>query len=211
MNLYIRLSRQLQILRKALRPSYSNRSVFAMLRRWLMYTFAYPIELKLREWGEQKFLHCQHHGNAGTEMRDYLFRKLRLYVEGYLANIAYRYASYVPKQVPASTEARRTLGLFVLRRLGRTEEEKKGYRELARIYSWLVEERPSWHNPYWDRAPHIPLPEGDQGIFEAVSDEKKEKFDEITDRAERLDRIIEKRVEGRAQRIYDNKDLMLYD
>lgn len=59
----------------------------------------------LRHWGKAQFLYERHPNSTWTEMQEEDFNRVILYVEGYLANIAYRIKS-APNPMPPGREER---------------------------------------------------------------------------------------------------------
>ena len=227
MNSWISVSRKLQALRKTLVPQHDREDLFASVQRFLAYEALSPIERWIRNQGYQKLLHASDPGNAGFEIRRSLFRRLKLYVEGYLADISHRYFEEAPNPMPADQDVRKQWGQKMLEKLSQKYDDRKldnrsadlkyahhgdqgkDWAEIRRIYKWLIEDWPQWKNPYWEKAPDPTFKQGEPISFS--SKEKQKRFNQITDRAERLDWITEERVRDRTRRLFNRRHLLRYD
>lgn len=227
MNSWIWISRKLKSLRKALVPQHNREGPVASLQRFFAYEALSPIERWIRNRGYQKLLHSPDPGNAGFEIRRSLFRRLKLYVEGYLADISHRHFEEAPNPMPADQKVRKQWGQKMLEKLFQKYDDRKfdeysenlkyahhrdrgeDWAEIKRIYKWLTEDWPQWQNPYWEKAPSPTFKQGKPISFSSKEEQKK--FNQITDRAERLDWITEERVRGRARRLFNRRHLLRYD
>lgn len=222
MNIFLRSGRKLAEWMIYVRPSPNDRQPLKWVRKKISYKLLQPISKCLKNIGRRKYLCTRSITNASWEIREYLFRKLQLYVECYLANIAYRYFDDAPRPMPPSTEVRRKWGLKVLEHFATEREskhrnkmlqshdeaKKEDYAELARIYRWIVYDREDWANPFWGK---IPEELDFEECFLHVPEEKEEEWRFYTEKAERLDRIQRKRIKGRARRLFERKHVLDYD
>jgi len=193
--------------------------------KWVCYNIFIPLSYKFKSIGRKKFLEFDE--NSGEEyrnIRNLLFLRFRFYVEDYLANIAYRKTDAPNPMVP-DLEERQKWGLKMLEEMAENQKRpevdfdyfhfKKSihFNELARIYRWIINDWENWSNPYWKKAPY-PAFDENPSRFSSLKFENKEQrkeFDRITDKAEKLDYIIEERIRGRVQRLFDNRHLLIYD
>jgi len=225
MNALIHAGRKLITWSRKLAPRYDEEGFLPFIQRKIAYNVLNPVGRCVREAGRQKYLHEPDASSAAREIRSILFRKLEIYVEGYLANVSHRFLDDAPNPMPADQKTREKWGYRTLLHLAEEcdgkcvpeDEDLKythhgddgDYEELARIYHWMKWEYPNWHNYYWEKAPAPTIEQG-KGITFA-SEKAKERFDHYTDRAERLDWIIEERIRGREQRLFERRHLLRYD
>lgn len=160
--------------------------------------------------GELQVLNkCKDVDSAENEMDSFILLQLCLYVEGYMASTAYRaFPNEAPNPIPPDLETRSKWGLKHMKYLASQNSEpyvdSEGWKTLSRIYNWIVNEE--WNNPYWEKAPDIHWFED-----EDIENEEMEEWEYWTDRASRLDDIIQKRRKHRIHLVFENRHLLQYD
>lgn len=219
MNALIYAGRKLITWSRKLAPRYDKEGFISFIQRKLAYNVLSPTGQQIQEAGYQKYLHKPNFSAASREIRTFLFRKLEIYVEGYLASVSSRFLDDAPNPMPADQETREKWGHRALLHLAEEcdgncalqDEIHEGgdYEELARIYHWMKWEYPNWHNPYWEKAPAPTIKQG-KGISFS-SNRAREEFNHYTDLAERLDWITEERIQSREERLFKRRHLLRYD
>ena len=225
MNIWISLGRKLRRQGRKLMPRYDREDLISKLQRFFAHEVLISFGRWLRSAGRQKFLHFSDSGSAGFEIRRSLFRKLKLYVEGYLADISHRHFEGAPDPMPANQKARKHWGQKMLKKLSEKYDDHddsgecmkyahhgdqgKDWAELGRIYKWMIEDWPNWENPYWKKAPSAKIEQNKPITF--CSEEELKEFNRLTSKAERLDWITEERVRDRARRLFNRRHLLRYD
>jgi len=203
-------------------PKYDREDLVSKFQRFFAYEMLISFGRWLRSLGHQKYLYSSDPGSAGFEIRNLLFRKLKLYVEGYLADISHRHFESAPDPMPANQEVRKQWGQKMLEKFSEKyddhddslkyphhEDQGKDWAELARIYKWMIEDWAEWENPYWKKAPNAKIEQNKPITF--CSEEELKEFNQLASKAERLDWITEKRVRGRARRLFKRCHLLRYD
>lgn len=184
--------------------------------RFIVYSILYKFARKIKGMGERKYLDVSSPGSMSREMDEYMFRKLVLYVEGYLATIAHRITD-APKAMPPDRETRAKWGRAALRDLAtksdsryvtsenpeRERERRKGWNEIRKIYNWYTEEREDWNDPYMEE---VEVDCSGRGLPDL--DERSKRY---ADKSMRYRNIRQERRTGRVQRLFDRRHLLTYD
>jgi len=224
MNYYIYFSRVLRYvaswLQERLLDHRNMDTTRGAVYRFLVYSVLYKYSRKIGRVGKRKYVSSYSPGSMSWEMDEQLFRKLVLYVEGYLADIAYR-VSDAPKTMPPDRETRVKWGRAALNHMKtppdpkkhvktpdelseRRKKRLKDWKEIARIYNWYTKERENWTDPYIDEV-EVRFSE-DSGLPD-LSDEDME----YAGMSRKYEDIWHQRRKGRAKRLFDRRYILTYD
>lgn len=188
----------------------SRDTVGGAISRYIVYSILYPVSRYFRHIGRKEYLYTTNSSSAGRELDHFMFRKLTLYVEGYLANIAYRFTD-APKVMPPDWEIRSKWGREALKQMASPDEgeeeyeieRRKNWEEIARIYDWYRYERKNWSDPYIGK---VNIDHDDLLSF-SYSDENKK----LMEMSNRYNEIFRERKMGRVERLFERRHMLLYD
>lgn len=219
MNFYLYISRVLRYaaatLHERLLRGRGRKGILVGVYQFVVYSVLYKASRKMRSTGHKKYLYQRSPGSAAWEIDEYMFRKLVLYVEGYLADIAHRITD-APKAVPPDRETRAKWGRRALEGLAterntphympeeetsaRRQQSMKDWKEIGRIYDWYTEEYDDWEDPYIDQAEIELYP------F-SIDDESRE----LLEKSRIYEDVRHERRKGRAERLFERRHQLTYD
>jgi len=220
MNYYIYFSRVLRYLASWIQERAIDHTNMDTIRgsilRFVVYSVLYRFSRKIKRIGEDKYLNVSSPGTMEWEINEYMFRKLVLYVEGYLATISYRMTD-APKTMPPDRETRAKWGRAALEHMAtrsesrhvpdeissRRKERLKDWAEIGRIYDWYTKERETWNDPYEGK---IEIDFGGDGM--PSLDEESEEYSR---KSRRYRSIRHERREGRVRRLFERRNILTYD